>query len=241
MSVEYDGLAEAYGRYRKCHPSVLRDIVTSGALTKESRVLEIGAGTGNYVAALSELVGCACSAVEPSDGMRAIAATNAKGVEVKAGRAEELPFEAESFDLAFCVNVVHHVTDRRAFFREAFRVLRSDGSLCIATESHDMIRKRFVLSEYFPETADVDIVRYSTVADLRTMADAAGFTEWHAALANADVTVESADVYEAKAFSCLHLIPQAAFEVGLRRLKEALRRGPLRATVAAFVMLWATK
>ena len=241
MNVEYDRLAEAYGRYRKCHPSVLRDIVTSGALTKESRVLEIGAGTGSYVAALSGLVGCACAAVEPSDGMRAIAATNAASADVRAGCAEALPFDAESFDCAFCVNVVHHVTDRPAFFREAFRVLRPDGSLCVVTESHDMIRKRFILSEYFPETADVDVARYSRIADLRTMADAAGFTEWHETIANAAVTVESADAYEAKAFSCLHLIPQAAFEVGLRRLKAALRRGPLCATVPVFAMLWATK
>jgi ubiquinone/menaquinone biosynthesis C-methylase UbiE len=240
-SAEYDRWAPVYARYRRCHPSVLQELVRGGGLDGSSRVLEMGSGTGNYIAALNSLVGCACAAVEPSAGMRAVARRNAPGVSMNDGRAEALPFAAASFDFAFCVNVVHHVADRTALFREAFRVLVDDGTLCIATESHDMIRQRFVMSEYFPETVEADIARYSRIEDLRRMAEAAGFDEWYESVANAEMCVESADVYEAKAFSSLRMIPDAAFERGLERLKSDLGRGPLRAVVPVLTLLWASK
>jgi SAM-dependent methyltransferase len=241
MRVEYDGLAEAYVRHRKCHPSVLHELVTGGELGKTSRVLEIGTGTGNYIAALQELVGCRCFAVEPSSKMREVAEKNAASVEVRPGKAEELPFEAQSMDFAFCVNVIHHVADRPRLFQEAFRVLGEGKTLCVATESHDMIRKRFVLPSYFPETVDADIARYSSIDELRGMAGNAGFGGWRETRAEAELVVESADIYEAKAFSSLHLISEEAFDAGLRRLKADLERGPLRAVVPVLAMLWITK
>ncbi|MER3438994.1 MAG: hypothetical protein C4346_16180 [Chloroflexota bacterium] len=51
------------------------------------------------------------------------------------GRAEVLPFKAQSFDLVFSVDVVHHISDRLAAFREARRVLRPRGWCCTVTDS----------------------------------------------------------------------------------------------------------
>ncbi|HEX6764777.1 MAG TPA: class I SAM-dependent methyltransferase [Polyangiaceae bacterium] len=240
MSSDYDRLAEAYGRHRKGSAGVLRELVNGARLTADSRVLEIGAGTGNYTAALCEVVGCPCSAVEPSERMREIARARLPDVEVRAGNAEALPFDAASFDFAFCVNVIHHVVDRPRLFVEAFRVLDDDGSLCVVTESEDMIRQRVVLNEYFPDVAAVDLARYSKVEDLRKMASAAGFSGWREERWATELVVEAADTYEAKAFSSLHLISETAFQTGLARMKADLTRGPLHGTVRA-AMLWATK
>ena len=54
-------------------------------------------------------------------------------------RAEELPLDANGFDLVFCVDVIHHVTNRAAFLSEAFRVLCGGGKLCVVTDSEDII------------------------------------------------------------------------------------------------------
>jgi ubiquinone/menaquinone biosynthesis C-methylase UbiE len=75
------------------------------------------------------------------------------------GSAERLPFAPESFDLVFCVDVVHHLADLSAFFSEAFRVLTPRSALLIATDSEQIIRTRFPLAEYFPETVDADLAR----------------------------------------------------------------------------------
>jgi SAM-dependent methyltransferase len=241
MSSDYERLAKNYGKHRSAHEGALRELLSGAGLAAESRVLEVGAGTCNYIARVREEVGCRCWAVEPSPAMREVALARGLDVQVTAGTAEELPFEERSFDFAFCVNVIHHVRDRPALFREAFRVLDERGTFCVATETHDMIRERFVHATHFPEIVDLDIARYSSIEDLRAMAKAAGFTAWRETRVLAEIVVESAEIYEAKAFSSLHLISEEAFARGLARLKADLAHGPLRATQPVFAMLWATK
>ena len=72
------------------------------------------------------------------------------------------------------------------------------------------------------------------------MARRAGFRDWHETSLEVEIPVTSADAYEAKAFSSLHFVSEAAFEAGLRRLKADLARGPLTER-GRFALLWATK
>lgn len=240
MSSDYDRLAKDYGKHRKGHESIVRELVSGCLLGAETRVLEIGAGTCNYVARVREEAGCRCWAVEPSAAMRELALARGLDVQVTAGKAEALPFEPRSFDFAFCVNAIHHIQDRPAFFREAFRVLADAGALCVVTESHDMIRTRFVHATHFPEVVGVDIVRYSTFEELREMAKAAGFRGWRETTLSIETVVASSEMFEAKAFSSLHLISDEAFRRGLARLEADLAHGPLRA-MDPMAALWATK
>lgn len=240
MSSDYERMAEAYGRHRTAYEPLVRELAKGGRLTETSRVLEIGAGTANYVNALRRLVGCRCTAVEPSTGMRDIAQSRGLDIEIKAGSAEALPFDGEAFDFAFCVQVIHHVRDRQASFDEAFRVLDRSGTLCVATESHAMIRARYPLAEYFPDSITADVARYPAISELEGMARKAGFRAWRETSLEVEVPTASADAYEAKAFSSLHFVPEALFEAGLRRLKADLARGPMVAT-GGYALLWATK
>ena len=238
MTVGYDHLAETYGRYRRCSADVLRELVTG--LTSASRVLEIGAGTGNYTRALRELARCHCTAVEPSGAMRDLLQRACSEVDVVAGTGEQLPVLDDSFDLVFCVDVMHHLLDPAAFYREAFRVLKAAGVVCVVTDSEDIIRARFPLAEYFPETVEADLERYPTVEHLHALASAAGFGAWRETRVTGQTLLVSPEAYEAKSFSVLHLISEASFEAGLSRLREDLKRGPLRA-IGSYVLLWATK
>ena len=151
MTIEYDQLAEVYERYRRCNAEVLRELVNGGKLTHASRVLEVGAGTGNYCRALRELAGCHCTAVEPSQAMRDLLRDADGEIDVVAGVGERLPLPSDNFDLVFCVGVVHHLSDPGAFLQEAFRVLEAAGVICVVTDSEDIIRARFPLAEYYPK------------------------------------------------------------------------------------------
>jgi ubiquinone/menaquinone biosynthesis C-methylase UbiE len=164
--LDYDRFASAYGPNRRTHPGVLAALVTTGQLGAASRVLEVGCGTGNYVAALADEVGCAVAGLDPSPAMLRQAAERAPWIPLHEGRAETLPFADGAFDLIFSVDVIHHVEDRLAFFREAFRVLAPGGSLCTATDSEDDIRRRVPLSSHFPETVAVELRRYPAIATL---------------------------------------------------------------------------
>jgi len=240
MTIDYDQLADVYGRFRKCHGEVLRGLVAEAGLGAASRVLEVGAGTGNYSRAIQELTGCYCAAVEPSRAMRDQLREAGTAVEVIEGKGEELPLPDHGFDLVFCVDVVHHLTDPAAFFREAQRVLRKAGRLCVVTDSEDVIRERFPLSAYFPETVEAELRRYPSIERLRALATAAGFGSWQENRVTNETWLSSLEAYEAKAFSSLHLISEASFQTGLTRLRNDLKRGPIRA-VGSYVMLWSTK
>jgi SAM-dependent methyltransferase len=156
---------------------------------------------------------------------------------LQVGRAEAPGVPDGAFDVVFSVDVIHHVADRAAYFREAHRVLTPGGRLCTVTDSEEIIRTRRPLAEYFPETVEAELQRYPRLDALKVLMRQAGFERLR------EMTVEHAylltdlEPFRAKAFSSLHLIAPEAFQRGLARLAHALRQGPLPC-ISRYVMLW---
>jgi ubiquinone/menaquinone biosynthesis C-methylase UbiE len=50
--IDYDRFASEYARRRTIHPRVLESLVSIGRINRGSAVLEVGCGTGNYIAAI---------------------------------------------------------------------------------------------------------------------------------------------------------------------------------------------
>lgn len=148
--LDYDKLAAEYARHRQLHPQVLRSLLARSGIDATSKILEVGCGTGNYVIALQEAAGCTARGIDPSAEMLAKASGRGAPVILARGRAEELAFSDGFFDLVFSVDVIHHVGDRPAYFREARRILKPGGRICTVTDSEWIIRHRQPLSAYFP-------------------------------------------------------------------------------------------
>jgi len=53
------------------------------------------------------------------------------GCELLTGRAESLPFDNESFDVVTCLSVIEHGVNIDEFSKEAWRVLRPNGTLIV--------------------------------------------------------------------------------------------------------------
>ena len=68
-TVNYDGLARDYVQRRRAVPSLTEALLQGGSLTRGSRVMELGCGTGNYVCALEDAAGCAGWGVDRSGEM----------------------------------------------------------------------------------------------------------------------------------------------------------------------------
>ncbi|MGE5561160.1 MAG: class I SAM-dependent methyltransferase [Chloroflexota bacterium] len=237
--LDYNRLATDYARYRKTHPHVLASLLRSIKGT-QTRVLEVGCGTANYLAALAEIAGCGCAGIDPSEEMLARARDKAVPMALTLGRAEQLPFAGGSFDVVFSVDVIHHVQDRAQYYREAFRVLSPGGVVCTVTDSEWVIRRRRPLTSHFPETVAAELGRYPSADSLKTMMDQAGFS------AIAEETVEFAyqltDIapYRNKAFSSLHLISEEAFRAGIDRLERDLKSGPIDCR-SLYTVIWGTR
>lgn len=238
--IDYDRLASAYARNRRVHPEVIRHLIRDGGVADTSSALEVGCGTGNYIAALADLTGCRCWGIDPSQEMLALAGQRTAGVIFGQGRAESLDFPGGFFDLIFSVDVIHHVGDRPASFREAHRVLKPGGRICTVTDSAWIIRHRQPLSTYFPETVDADLARYPRIETLRAALEHVGFAEVGDSTVEFAYGLTDAQPYRDKAFSVLHLIGEDAFQKGIRRLEQDLRSGPIPC-VSRYLLLWGVK
>lgn len=237
--IDYDSLATPFARHRRFDPEVLRALASR--TRPEYLLLDVGCGTGNYSLALHETTACACWGIDPSLEMLAAAQKKigSDAVTFRHGRAESLAFPDDSFDLIFSVNVIHHVADRRAYFQEAHRVLRPGGRVCTVTESEAMVRQR-VHSFYFPETVEVELARYPSIAALREFLVEAGFRELDEQAVESPTQITDITGYRERAFSCLHLIAPHAFQRGIERMERDLRAGPI-AAVSQNLLLWGTK
>lgn len=235
---DYDKLATGYARHRRLYPGVLRDILTTGQISCDSTVCEIGCGTGNYIAAIQAVTGCTCIGVDPSEAMLGHAKQQIGNVQWQLGRAEELPVADASVDLAFSVDVIHHVADLPGYYDEACRILRPGAKICTVTDSEAIIRAR-PLSRYFPETLPVELNRYPPIDRLRALMQAAGFADVAENVVEHEVAPDL-QPYRDKAFSALHLISDEAFECGIERLQRDLLAGSLR-LISRYVLVWGTK
>lgn len=238
--VNYDGLAREYAQHRGALPAVTDALIAGGSLTRDSKVLELGCGTGNYIFALEAAVGCACWGIDRSRDMLAQARARAGGVDLATADATRLDFADASFDLVFSVDVIHHVDAKQDFYDEAYRVLRPGGKICTMSHSEELIRHSMVMSHYFPETVAVNLARYPRIAELRACMRNAGFVDLSEETLSGPLEIADNGCYAAKANSTLHLIPQDAFERGLARLERDLARGPITG-VQRQSALWACK
>jgi ubiquinone/menaquinone biosynthesis C-methylase UbiE len=103
--------------------------------------VEIGVGTGRFALPLRIKVG-----VEPSKKMAEI--SKKKGITVYEGVAEQLPFNNETFDFVLFVTTICFVDDLVKSFREAYRVLKTDGFIIICfIDKESELGKRYQLKK----------------------------------------------------------------------------------------------
>ncbi len=237
-TVDYSQSASEYAAHRRVHMGVFRELCAWSSLAPGSNVLEVGCGTGNYITAVAETSGCLAYGVDPSSEM--LARFYEGRVRRLVGRAEELAFADGVLDLVFSVDVIHHVCDKGAFYREAARVLAPGGRLCTVTDSADMIRRREILSGYFPETVEIELGRYPGIAQLEAWMDAASLERFRLAAVEEPYEITSAQPFRDRAYSSLRLIPTEAWRAGIERLERDLARGPIQGA-ARYACVWARK
>src|SRR5215468_7481253 len=76
------------------------------------RLLDVGCGPGALTAELVRRAGAeAVSGVEPSRSFAAAVQDRLRGTDIHVGKAEDLPFAADTFDAALAQLVVHFMAD----------------------------------------------------------------------------------------------------------------------------------
>ncbi|MFC2030387.1 class I SAM-dependent methyltransferase [Chloroflexota bacterium] len=238
--IDYDLAAGEYAAHRRIHFGVLDQLSGQVASSARHTALEVGCGTGNYICALVEQAACAAYGLDASAGMLAHARVRPERVAWLQGLSEQLPFDESRFDLVFSVDLIHHVTDKAAYYRQVARILKSGGWVCTVTDSADIIRRREVLSGYFPETVESELARYPRLAQLKGWMIQAGLVALDVVTVQEPHEITSAQPFRDKAYSSLHLITGEAWQAGVQRLEHDLRQGPIRG-MSRYACVWGRK
>jgi SAM-dependent methyltransferase len=125
-------------------------------------VLDIGCGTGRFLAQLAEVA--KAWGVDRSPEMLEVARSRVGSGGLKVGSAEELPFKDGWFERA-TMWLVAHLVDRPRAFAEAARVLEPGGRFAVATFDPSYFEE-FWLNELFPSMEAVDRARFPTADEL---------------------------------------------------------------------------
>jgi SAM-dependent methyltransferase len=145
----YDRIGRTYTSTRATDPRIAAAVWS--ALGDARTVLNVGAGTGHYEPSDREVV-----ALEPSPVM--IAQRPREAARVVQGRAEELPFEDDSFDAAMAVLSDHHWSDRRRGLTELRRVARR--RIVLFNADPGQADRFWFTTEYLPEFLELIPARY---------------------------------------------------------------------------------
>lgn len=130
----FDVAADRYHRFMGRYSEPLADqFVELAGARSGMRAVDVGCGPGILTARLVERLGPEnVAALDPSLPFVAAAQERCPGVDVREGRAEHLPYDDDSFDLALANLVVHFMSDPPGGLAEMRRVVR-DGGLVGAT------------------------------------------------------------------------------------------------------------
>lgn len=113
-------------------------VCEGGSVQDGQRILDVGCGIGGTVASLNERLsdvyvsGLNIDARQLEVAKGQVVARPGNQVQFVGGNACRLPFGNQSFDVVTAVECSFHFPSRRAFLREARRVLRSGGRVSVS-------------------------------------------------------------------------------------------------------------
>ena len=212
----YDELRPVDDNWREIYEALVREGDLAGR-----RVLDVGCGTGNFTAALSERT--RVWGVDQSPEMLEVARARAPEVRFKQASADALPFKDGWFDRATMWLVVHLLERRRAY-AEIRRVLGADGRIAIATFDPSYFGV-FWFRDYFPSMEEIDRARFPTREDFSAELTAAGFAEPHFTRVSQQATATREVALErirGRHIATFDLIPEAEIQAGLERAEREL-------------------
>lgn len=144
MSV-YDFFEKVYYLLsRQSYPNLVDLILNQWKLLKpKSRVIDIGAGEGNLALELLNHTDVHFELCD-LDRQKLSSVPLNPSISVNVIDAKELGFPDESFDIAFCINALHHFGSPYSSIKEVIRVLKKNGKLLIVDfERQSLLTRTF--------------------------------------------------------------------------------------------------
>jgi ubiquinone/menaquinone biosynthesis C-methylase UbiE len=216
-----------YDRGRKLAPDATRDLMLAfrrHVPEKIRLIVDLGSGTGRFTEDLAATFAASVVGVEPAPNMRAMAEAKAHSAAVRFvdGTVDRIPLQSGSADLVFMSQVLHHVEDRPACFREIRRVLSPEGRLGVRQTTRENLDSYFY-QRFFPEARALDEQRLPYREALLGLATQSGFRLIALETLRHEIADTASDYVEKialRTYSDLEYIPDAAFRGGLTAFRN---------------------
>ena len=227
--ISYDKISEIYDVSRGANIETVHKLVRLLGVDSSSLLLDLGCGTGNYTAALQKVAKMLIG-IDISKGMIEQAQAKFPQLHLICGGVTSLPFDSETFDGAFAIELIHHLNKKEIFLKEAHRVLRKGGCLAIHSCSHRQLRA-FWFYQYFPQGLEVDLARIPDSDEITLMLERAGFSNVGIEVCYQDevVTHETPQSYLDKNYrdsiSTFAFLSEKDIKAGCRKLQEDITSG----------------
>lgn len=196
------------------------------------RVLDVACGTGVLARAAADRMGQGGSVVglDMNPGMLSVAEELAPELDWRQGTAEDLPFDAGSFDLVACQLSLMFFEDRRAAIREMLRVLKPGGRLVVTVfGSLESIPAYERMIEVYDAVSDGQVGEFlrapfalSDTDELRTLFAEGGLTSPHVSTQELDASFPNVRTFvlaDVKGW-----FPLAGIELDEDQIEEVARR-----------------
>lgn len=227
--VDYDRIAPTYNRrFQDGRPRGTTDALLELVVAlRAARTLEVGCGTGRWLADLSD-AGSHLFGLDLSRGMLRQAAQREPPLDLARGQAGKLPFASGAFDLVFCVNAIHHFDQQQGFVREARRLLGPGGALAVCGFDPRQHRSKWYIYDYFEGTLETDLKRFPSWGTVLDWMAEAGFSqvEWreveHIQDPKQGYAVLDDPFLQKDAASQLSLLSETAYAAGLDQIRADL-------------------
>ena len=228
-SVNYDRISKIYDTGRAAHPETVEKLVQLLGIASNSKILDMGCGTGNYTYAL-QIMTDKIIGLDMSAGMLAQAKTKYPGISFVQSDVTNLPFESESFDGTFAIQVLHHIKEKERFLREAHRILRKQAPIALHACSYEQMHA-YWFYHYFPQGLDVDLARMPDSLEIALLLEKAGFTKVGIEICYRDVVVadEKPQSYLDKSYrdsiSTFSFLGEADIQSGCTKILDDIASG----------------